>query len=91
MNYIEYFLSLIKPNSYSELLNYLLKQKFIGKRDILRYCIISDYYTLLKEEKRKNCFDIRIDLANKYDVTLDFVLHTLYRNKNIKIYLSLHK
>ena len=84
MNYIEYFLSLIKTDSNagaSELLNYLLKQKIINKNNILRYCIKSDYYTLLKKEKRKNCFDIKIDLANKYDVTFDFVCHTLYRKK----------
>ena len=77
----EYFLSLIKPDSYSELLNYLLKQKIINRKGILRYCIKSDYYMLLKKEKRKNCFDIKIDLANKYDVTFDFVCHTLYRKK----------
>ena len=74
MTNTEYFLSLIKPNSYSELLNNLLKQKIINKNNILRYCIKSDYYMLLKKEKRKNCFDIKIDLANKYDVTFDFVL-----------------
>ena len=91
MNYTEYFLSLIKPDSYSELLSFLLKQKIINKNNLLRYCIISDYYTLLKKEKRKNCFDIKIDLANKYDVTLDFVHNTIYHNKNIKIYLSFHK
>ena len=85
MTNTEYFLSLIKPNSYSELLNNLLKQKIINKNNILRYCIKSDYYMLLKKEKRKNCFDIKIDLANKYDVTLDFVCHTIYRSKNLKI------
>ena len=81
MNNVEYFLSLIKTDSNSELLNYLLKQKIINKNNILRYCIKSDYYMLLKKEKRKNCFDIKIDLANKYDVTFDFVCHTLYRKK----------
>ena len=81
MTNTEYFLSLIKPDSYSELLNFLLTQKIINRKGILRYCIISDYYTLLKKEKRKNCFDIKIDLANKYDVTFDFVCHTLYRKK----------
>ena len=81
---IEYFLSLIKPNSYLELLDLLLTQKIINKKGVLRYCIISDYYMLLKKEKRKNCFDIKIDLANKYDVTFDFVCHTIYRKK-IKI------
>ena len=81
MTNTEYFLSLIKPDSYSELLTNLLKQKIINKNNILRYCIKSDYYMLLKKEKRKNCFDIKIDLANKYDVTFDFVCHTLYRKK----------
>ena len=84
INNIKHFLSLIKTDSNAsnlELLNYLLKQKIINRKDILRYCIISDYYTLLKKEKRKNCFDIKIDLANKYDVTFDFVCHTLYRKK----------
>jgi len=89
INNVKHFLSLIKTDSNDsndsnlELLNYLLKQKIINRKDILRYCIISDYYTLLKKEKRKNCFDIKIDLANKYDVTFDFVCHTLYRNKKI--------
>ena len=85
MTNTEYFLSLIKPNSYSELLDLLLTQKIINKKNILRYCIKSDYYMLLKKEQRKNCFDIKIDLANKYDVSLDFVCHTIYRNKNLKI------
>ena len=87
INNVKHFLSLIKTDfndsndSNLELLNYLLKQKIINRKDILRYCIISDYYTLLKKEKRKNCFDIKIDLANKYDDTFDFVCHTLYRKK----------
>ena len=85
INNVKHFLSLIKTDSNDsnlELLNYLLKQKIINRKDILRYCIISDYYTLLKKEKRKNCFDIKIDLSNKYDVTFDFVCHTIYRKKN---------
>ena len=86
MTNTEYFLSLIKPDSYSELLNFLLTQKIINRNNILRYCIKSDYYMLLKKEKRKNCFDIKIDLANKYDVTFDFVCHALYqKNKNIDV------
>ena len=81
MTNTEYFLSLINPDSYLELLNFLLTQKIINRKGMLRYCIKSDYYMLLKKEKRKNCFDIKIDLANKYDVTFDFVCHTLYRKK----------
>lgn len=66
------------------LVDYLLKSGIITEQIALRYMIKDEYYKLLKEQDA-NCFEIKLDLAIKYNVSKTTVESIIYKYSHIMI------
>lgn len=66
------------------LIDYLLKTGIITKQTASRYIIKDEYYRRLKDQNQ-NCFEIKLDLAIKYNVSKDTVDNILYKYSHIMI------
>jgi len=66
------------------LIDYLLKSGMITEQIALRYIIKDEYYKLLKEQNA-NCFEIKLDLAIKYNVSKPTIDNIIYKYSHIVI------
>lgn len=68
----------------SRTLSYLWQLGLLDEKTAMRYVVRSDYYAELKSATR-SCFEIKIDIANKYDIELDFVNNAIYKYTHLTI------
>jgi len=72
------------------IIEFLWEAGMLDKKTSLRYCIRAEYYNILKEQQQevmdvKSCFTIKMDIADKFDVELDFVNNAIYKYTHLTI------
>lgn len=66
------------------IINYLLESNIITRQTALRYIIKDEYYKRLKEQNA-NCFEIKLDLSIKYNVSKPTIDNIIYKYSHIVI------
>ena len=72
------------------IIEFLWEAGMLDKTTSLRYCIRAIYYDKLKEQDQGNqdrtsCFEIKVDIADKFDVELDFVNNAIYKYTHLSL------
>ena len=76
--------------SLENIIEFMWGAGMLDKKTSLRYCIRAEYYDTLKEQNQGNqdrtsCFGIKVDIADKFDVELDFVNNAIYKYTHLSL------
>ena len=69
------------------IIEFMWEAGMLDKKTSLRYCIRARYYSRLREqhETKESCFAIKVEIADKFDVELDFVNNAIYKYTHLTI------
>ena len=75
------------PESTDETVLYMFELGLLDNKTVLRYVIRLLYYRRLsmQNETKESCFTIKVEIADKLDVELDFVNNAIYKYTHLSI------
>lgn len=68
-----------------KIVEFLWETGMLDKKTALRYCIREKYHKTLKHMDGKSCFDVQNDIAEEFDVDVDFVKNAIYKYTHLTI------